>query len=246
MERKSILKQDNLYFFTPCVVVFSYRRYSNIRNFTGIMVADFDHIDNAIEFKEFIFNEYKQIIAAWISPSGHGVKAFVKIPIVKTVDEFKEYFYGFANEMEIYDGFDGTGQNSVLPLFQSWDPELLTRDDYSIWTKKGIKEDEFTNSTPIEIPTFEITNKDKEKVINIIKKAFQNIDTVGHWPLRGIALTTGGYIAAGYIDQFEAESLFDSLIENHHYLRQKASTYKKTARWGFERGKNKPLILKHG
>ena len=62
--------KTHLYSFTPCVNVDKYRRYEQITAFTGLAVLDFD---NAAEFKEFIFDEYKEIIAAWLSPSKKGV-----------------------------------------------------------------------------------------------------------------------------------------------------------------------------
>ena len=115
---KAELKQNHLFYFTPCVHVHPFRRYACIKHFTGLLILDFDHIDNARDFKYFLFDEYKSLIAAWLSPSKRGLKCLVKIPKVNTVEEFKEYYFGIASEMEVYNGFDPSGQNAVLPLFQ--------------------------------------------------------------------------------------------------------------------------------
>jgi hypothetical protein len=52
---KGELKQNHLFYFTPCVLVHPIRRYSCIKHFTGLQVLDFDHIDNARDFKYFLF-----------------------------------------------------------------------------------------------------------------------------------------------------------------------------------------------
>jgi VirE N-terminal domain len=243
---KAELKQNNLYYFTPCVQVYPYRRYSDIRYFTGLLVLDFDHINNAKEFKQFLFDNYKFIIAVWLSPSKYGVKCLVKIPVVNTVDEFKEYYYGIVTEMEIYNGFDGSGQNPVLPLFQSYDPELLFRDDFDIWEIKGIKVSDFT--TAIELPPsdIDITDKDKQTVIKIINTGFNNINDYGHPPLRGLCIAVGGYVSAGYISEHDAIDLVKCRIENHPYLSKGVTGYKKTAEWSIMTGKKKPIYLSHG
>jgi len=240
---KAKLKQTYLHYFTPCVMVDPIRNYKSIVKFTGLMVLDFDHIDNAAEFKPFLFSEYKYIIAAWLSPSKHGVKALVKIPIVTTIQEFKEFYYGIAAEMETFNGFDPSGQNAVLPLFQSYDPDLLSRDDFDTWITKGIKRNDFTASPITPTPTIDPTDQDKQTIIKIINTGFDNIIDYGHPVLRSLCICIGGYIAAGYITEYEAMQLISSKIETHQYLKKGISGYKKTAEWALQVGQTKPIIL---
>ena len=103
MAIKAELK-TSLYSFTPCVRVEGRRRYADIKNFTGLLALDFDKLEMeyAKEFKTALFNEYSFIIAAWLSPSRHGVRALVKIPIVQSVGEFKEHFNAVSNTLSIY------------------------------------------------------------------------------------------------------------------------------------------------
>lgn len=141
MELKASLKQNNLYYFTPCV--FSNgesRKYVDIDHFTGLAVLDFDHIDNAPALKVWIFDKYKCVVVAFLSASKRGVKFIVKIETAEDVDGFKALFYGLGYEFDKYSGFDGSAQNCVLPLFLSYDPELLSRPfaDAETWTKKGL------------------------------------------------------------------------------------------------------------
>jgi hypothetical protein len=242
---KAKLKQNYLYYFTPCVIVDPIRNYKSIKSFTGLLVLDFDHIDNAVDFKTFLFSEYKFIITAWLSPSRRGVKALVKIPIVTTIQEFKELYYGIAAEMEVYTGFDPSGQNAVLPLFQSYDPDLLYRDEFDTWITKGIKRNDFTTS-PVTPPLrIDSTDRDKQTIVKIINTGFDNIIDYGHPPLRSLCICIGGYIATGYISEPEAMQLICNRIENHQYLKKGIQGYKKTAQWGLKAGQTKPIVLNY-
>jgi len=100
-ETKGKLKQNNLFYFTPCVKFNGKSRgYADIESFTGFMVLDFDHLEiGAEEFRDRLFKKYKCIVCAYKSPSSNGVKAIVRIPIVDSVDEFKQYFYAMCMEM---------------------------------------------------------------------------------------------------------------------------------------------------
>lgn len=242
---KAELKQKHLWYTTPCVVIDPIRNYKSIKYFTGLLVLDFDHIDYAQEFKYFLFHEYKFIIAVWLSPSKRGVKCLVRIPIVQTVVEFKEYYYGIAAEMEQYNGFDSSGQNCVLPLFQSYDPDLLDRDDAETWTIRGIKRGDFTLAPVRPTHKIEVTDRDKQIILKIIDSGFSNIVDYGHPPLRSLCITLGGYVASGYIEEYEALQIVNNRIECHPYLSKGIYGYQRTAIWAIRIGQNKPLTLNY-
>lgn len=243
-KRKAELKQENLFYFTPCVYTDGLgRSYSNIGFFTGIAVLDFDHIENAKNFKEFVFFNYNCVICAFLSPSKKGVKFLVKIPVVKTVEEFKEYYFGLGVEFEKFNGWDGSNQNAILPLFLSYDPELLYRDDAVEWTKKGKMLNAFAISTAPAV-TIETTDEQKRRVCENIKKAFDAINDNGHPQVRAAGVSLGGYVASGYLDKFEAISLIESLIKSNNYLSKGVEGYCKTARTAIETGLQSQLFLK--
>ena len=244
LKEKATLKQENLYYFTPCVVSNGLgRKYSDIVKFTGLLVLDFDHIEYANEFKYFIFNQFNCIIAGWLSPSKKGVKFLVKIPVVSSTDEFKSYFYGIAIEMEKYKGFDGSGQNCILPLFLSYDQDLLFRQNPEFWLKKGKKINEFVASNTAVVK-IEVGEGDAAKIKKIIISLVDKIIDNGHPQIRASAVTLGGYVASGYIDQYEAESFINSLIQNNSYLRKGVAGYCKTAKTAIQTGMKSQLFLK--
>jgi hypothetical protein len=246
LKTKAELK-EKLFSFTPCINVSFKRRYADIISFTGLMVLDFDKIDNAPEFKEFLFNEYNFIYACWMSPSRKGVKALVQIPEItlttwqESTDVFKSYYFGIAEEMEQYNGFDTTGQNCVLPLFQSLDKNILINPFPFKWVDKGFKRSNFITSTPTVI---DHVSEGKESVIvKIINTSINKIIDNGHPQLRSACLAIGGYISSGYIDFQTALNQVFYCIETNSYLQKGIPGYKKTAKEFLNLGMSKPLYL---
>jgi hypothetical protein len=243
-ELKDELKQKHLYYFTPSVHIKERRRYADIVRFTGLLQLDFDGIEDAVALKEYLYYTYKFLRAVWLSPSRKGIKAIAHIPVVNTVDEYKEYWYGIAAEMEDIEGFDPITQNPTQPLFQSWDTDLMYHSDPEIWTTKGKKN--IPEPAPIDpevLKNIEATQGDKLRVVEMIKTGMKNITAPGHFMLRALTYAVGGYVASGYIDRFEAESLVCALIESHDYLSKGVSGYQKTAKEMITKGMNEPIIL---
>jgi hypothetical protein len=247
MELKAKIKQNNLLYFTPCVYIKNWRKYDNITKFTGLLVLDFDHIENAKVFKKHLFDEYPFIISTWLSPSKKGIKALVRIPIIqvqspisKSTDEFKEYFDAISDVMELYDGFDKINQNPAQPLFQSYDPELLFRADATIFSKRKAKPKFIPRPSVQPFRTFNSSSK-KETIIRMIVRKMNEIINNGHPQLRRISYSLGGFVGGGYLTQSEAEELIYNLIEHHRYLCKGISGYKKTASTFIKKGMEKPL-----
>lgn len=233
---KSHLK-THLYSFTPCVIVNNRRCYDDIKEFTGLMMLDFDKIDHAQEFKEFLFNQYDFIIATWLSASKRGVRALVNIPQVNSVDEFKSLFHGLKNEeMLQYSGFDNAPQNPVLPLFLSHDPDIYYGDTHGVWTIKY--------NPPIPPPKVQYKfEQNPSRVEKITKAAIDKIHDNGHPQLRGAAYALGGYVGGGSINRDHALELIYNLIDDNEYLSIKPEVYKRTASEMIEKGINDPLYL---
>jgi hypothetical protein len=239
MAKKQSLK-SKLYSFTPCVYVNGPRKYSNIQHWTGLLVLDFDHLasDVAVEFKEYLFNEYKYIITAWLSASRHGVRALVKIPICTSVDEFKHYYAGIERHLNCYNGFDTAPKNCILPMFISYDADILHRNDAQTWSTKYIE--------IVRPATKQYIIDDKTSVIEkIIAKRINTITDTGHIILRATSYLLGGYVSANYIDYNDAIALINNLIDSQSYLSKKPSIYKKTAKQMIDKGINFPTYLQN-
>lgn len=244
LDLKGKLK-SKLFYFTPCVETDGIGRcYSNIRGFTGLMVLDFDKLDNAPAFKQFLFDNLKCVVAAYLSPSKKGCKFIVRIPKCQTIDEFKSYFYGLGFYMEKYEGFDPSTQNCILPLYLSYDPELLYREDAEVWDIKGEKIDEFkVFEGEIEVLE-EVSEEERKRVKKIIKGSMDKIVDTAHYIVRSTALCGGGYVASGYYSQEEMEDMIINMIEKNEYCKKNLSGYKKTAKEMIVKGMKSPLYLK--
>lgn len=241
---KDRLKRE-LYYFTPCVIVKNTRRYSNIESFTGLLTIDFDGLesDYALEFKDAIFKEYNFIICTWLSASKKGVRALLKIPICNSVEEFKHYFNAVENEFSIYKGFDISPKNCVLPMFMSYDKNILFRNDYTTFTKKII---------PFIKPVIKqyFINDKSSSIEKIVYSSISKINFNGHPQLRAAAFALGGYVSAGYISESDAIVLIDKCINSNAYLSRKdkglnmAEVYKTTAKTMITKGQQSPLFIK--
>jgi hypothetical protein len=241
---KAQLKQNNLFYFTPCIISNGKTRgYKDVTNWTGLAVLDFDHIDNADEFRDYMFKTYKFIVTCFLSASKKGIKVLIKIPVVKSTDEFKSFFYGLGVLFDKYKGFDGTAQNCVLPLFLSYDKDILFRDNATVFKGKGIKVDAFKENINVDLSNVVINSDDSKRVYSNIEKAFNNIVSDGHPQVIGACISLGGYVAAGYVDEAEAVKWVSNFITNNNYLKKGISGYIKTAKTAIKKGAGSPLIL---
>jgi len=235
--------KKSLYSFTPSVKVKSVRNYENIYEFTGLLVLDFDKLENAELFKKYLFDTYKFVITAYTSPSRRGVKAICKIPIVNTIKEYKSIFYAMADEMEQYEGFDSSNQNPVLPLFGSYDPNILYRVDFEEFDKKGIKLNEYDYKISEPPKEVEVNSYQTATVRNRLKKMIGKINSDGHPQVVKSSIVAGGYVASGYISESEAEYLLSSEISSNSYLSKDTKGYIRTMKKFLRDGQRRPIYL---
>lgn len=243
IELKAKLKQK-LFYFNPCVNTDGKgRAYANITSFTGFAQIDFDGINNPNEFRDWFFDNVKSCAVCGVSSSGMGAKAIVRIPVVTSVEEYKEYFYGMAYYLEKFKGFDIAPQNPVLPLYLFHDPEVKFREDATVSTVRGEKIGAFKPFSG-EIKTVEgVEESKKEYIKNIYKKKIRDICNNGHPQVVSASCMLGGYYASGYISEEEGLYLMEEEIIENEYLTKDTKGYIRTAREMFYRGSSSPLYL---
>lgn len=244
LKLKDSLKQNNLYSFVPSVILNGEgRKLTDIIDFNPVMLVEFDKIDNALELKERLFNNLKSVIAAWISPSGRGLKLLIRIKKPTSVENYKEYFCGLAYYLSQYEGFDGVNYNIVLPLFLSYDREILIREDAEEWTQRGGKINAFKPyEGEYEIPE-NISEEDTQKVIDKITFLMNRIQDNGHTQLLSISTLLGGFCGGGYISLDASEDLICDLIEQNPYLQKNIRGYCKTGKEMIRRGMLSPITM---
>ena len=137
---------------------------------SGLFILDFDHIpqDKMDEtWEKLITNEY--VFSSWLSPSGHGYKALVKVLDDDSDDTHKEYFKALS-ESPLFpiEYIDRGGNDICRACFFSSDPNLYLNENSKVWTtRKTIIATPSLPSTPT-IP-INLGNSETEKIIHFLE-----------------------------------------------------------------------------
>jgi len=162
-ERNEIKKQLPAICFSG---KFNKRSDASIIEHSGIICLDFDGYDKQkylLQEKENLTRD-KYVYSVFISPSGNGLKALVKIP--KDIDNHVNYF----NSLEKHFNskyFDTTSKNISRVCYESYDPLIYVNLNSSIWSEiEDLEYKEMVSHR--DAPTIPIT--DENKVVEILVK----------------------------------------------------------------------------
>jgi len=144
--------------------VFSKRNDNSINEHSGIICLDFDGYPNKKELladKERLTKD-KFVYSVFISPSGNGLKALVKIP--QDIDNHVNYFNSLDNHFNS-EYFDKTCKNISRVCYESYDPLIYINENSSLWDT--IEDIEYREvSVYRDAPTIPIT--DENKIVDIL------------------------------------------------------------------------------
>ena len=143
---------------------------------SGIVVIDFDDVKiNPVDFRNNI-SEDKYVFAAFISPSGLGVKVFTKVPITNDAKELKrriaslqEYF------IQKYENLDISGKDITRLCFTSYDPDMKINIDSEVY--QGIKEEVERVTASFDVSQFPKMNDDEiyKEIIKQLQEKFNDV-----------------------------------------------------------------------
>jgi hypothetical protein len=176
-----------------------------------LATLDFDHVSDPNFIRDFIFDSYKFVYSAFISPSGDGVKVLVRIPKVKNDEEYKQYYTVLLNYFDSATSDQATKDISRI-CFISYDPDLRLREwnDTSIFVQKYDPKD-----WPNEIVKQPINIRNRDRALNTAAKMIRECsDGDKHFTLLKASRLLGGYVAGGSIDYDQAVELLESEIKN--------------------------------
>jgi len=148
-ERNELKKQ------LPCVLFsgeFKERNNKSLIKHSGLIVLDFDQID--LSWKEYL-KTLPFIYAAWVSPSGDGVKALVKI----STDNHRGHFLALEEE---FDNLDKSGKDPARIAYESYDPDIYINENSEVFTKY-VEETVF--KADIKVP-----ETDEQKIYSNLKR----------------------------------------------------------------------------
>lgn len=106
---------------------FTERKDDCLQDHSGFICLDFDNID-VIDYKETLKSN-SLIYACWVSPSGNGLKALVKISNPK---KHREHFDALQ---ELFPLIDKSGVNESRVCYESWDEYLYVNDNAETFSK---------------------------------------------------------------------------------------------------------------
>jgi hypothetical protein len=140
---------------------FSRRSAKNIINHSGFACLDFDDIDDPVCLRDSLQdNEY--IYSAFISPSGNGVKAIVKVP--KDIPNYKKYYEALCETFDTK--LDTKTKDISRVCYESYDPDLFINENSKEWVLMK----EYTEVTRNnKFPKHFVINDTNKKVDVIIK-----------------------------------------------------------------------------
>lgn len=108
--------------------IFSERKDEKLLQHSGFICLDFDHLDDVLEEKSLLCaNDY--IYACWVSPSGNGLKALVRIG--SGIDHEAH----FEALMDIFKTVDRSGRNISRVCYESYDPDIFINEKSIVFKK---------------------------------------------------------------------------------------------------------------
>jgi hypothetical protein len=198
---------------------------------SGFIVLDFDHVDVDATKKALGTDDF--IYSCWTSPSGNGVKALVQIT---NPERHRDHFRALIKYFERTHGLelDESGINESRACFESYDPDLIVKEDYK-------KFGHFTTEhAEAQTPTNEAYDYTDYMKLNLACRMIRLAKDGEKWiTLNRAAILCGGYISAGRMEEEEVvRVLFREIgkrdLDNEDHAKQ-------TIIAGIEKGKQMPI-----
>ena len=231
-DRRTLLK-DKL----PCILFsgkFNYRKDSSMMEHSGYAIVDIDSVD--VEDIKKKIRPYDFWKAMFVSPSGDGLKVLVKIPASK--ERHRGHYRALVERLRWIEGLDTTSINESRICYESYDPDIIIREDEQVVEFTDYKEEE---KPPVgEFTARVAVNTDYQKLgvaARLIQKA---VDGTKHQMLMKASYLAGGLIAAGMVEEGVAISILEYEISKKDNVADLAQA-KRDIRSGIAEGKTRPL-----
>lgn len=209
---------------------FSERKDTALEEHSGFIVLDFDHID--VEGSKNVLATDQYVFSCWISPSGEGLKALVKVSNPHHHrDHFRalQAYYDKEYGLEV----DPSGINVSRACFDSYDPDIVINESSNIFgqmisekalSQKAEQQGRYTDYNKLAVVSSMIRRADDGEKHAILLKS---------------ALLCGGYISAGRMEEEEAIRVLEREILKRDV--DSIETARNTIRDGIEKGKTMPI-----
>lgn len=117
---------------------FKYRNEAGLIEHSGLIILDFDKIPKD-DFQAWIdtLQSCEFVFSSWVSPSGDGIKALIKIP--KEPENHKLYYEAIKSFFDC-EYLDDSGKDLPRFCFESYDPDIYINNDSTTWFEKAVEE----------------------------------------------------------------------------------------------------------
>jgi hypothetical protein len=159
-KRKLLKNQLNGLVFSG---TFSYRSKGDLKQSSGLAMLDFDKVDNVSELRNKVDAD-NYTFCSFVSPSGNGLKALVKIPLVPDDKTYKEYYLKIQEHFDLYAKTDDSTKDISRFTYVSYDPDLYLNSEAETFTDKFIpKERSIVSVTNIPLTDQDVIAERLEK-----------------------------------------------------------------------------------
>ena len=210
---------------------FSERNDDALFEHSGYIILDFDHVKVDEVKKALATDEY--VYSCWVSPSGDGVKALVRIT---NPERHRDHFRALCTyfHKQYFLEVDESGINESRACFESYDPDIVIKDTSK---KFGAFTSEFAEKQTPDNESYSYTDYMK---LNLAARMIRNAEDGQKWlTLNKAAILCGGYISAGRMEEDEVIRILMREIEKRDL--DSIDHAKTTILSGIEKGKSMPI-----
>jgi hypothetical protein len=214
---------------------------SDLIEANGLMTIDLDKFPNfeRLEEERELLELIPFVFAVFISPSGEGLKALIRIPKVKTADEYKARFLAFKNTLNS-PYFDDSNSNISRACFTSYDAKPYINYDAKVFEVIEHIEQPKPKIIAPKISFGGVHPFAKNKLEQLANNIANAPEGEKHAVRIKNARTIGGYCATGQINEREALSVLIDVAVNNSTTKRQAE---KDILDAFRYGEKEPLYF---
>ncbi len=199
---------------------FTKRNDNSLNQHSGLICLDFDGYEtqrDLLQEKERLTkNNY--VYSVFISPSGNGLKAIIKIPPIP--ENHVSYFKSLEDHFKS-PNFDKTCKNISRVCYESYDPLIFINENASVWDK--VEEKEYPEIIKnVDTQTIPVT--DENKIVDILVKWWQK-----KFPMSEGQRNNNAYVlAAAFNDYGVTQTLAEYVLNGYQTSSFSRSEIKRT------------------
>ena len=210
---------------------FKARNDEALEKHSQFIVLDFDHIN--VEASKAVLSTDPYVYSCWVSPSGDGLKALVKIT---NPERHRDHFRALRTyfEKQYTLEVDESGINESRACFESWDPDIIINEQSKPFGAFA------TEKSESQVAVTQSGSYTDYMKLNLAARLIRQCsDGEKHNTLLRAAKLCGGYVAAGRMEEDEVVRVLTREILKRDVDDEQQAI--RTIKDAMERGKQDPI-----